>query len=91
MLNAQQISRDQIRTSSSGWLGQGIYFANNIDATSTKANNSGAVICAKIRVNNVEHLNEIPTYGSDPISTGYDCRYLHHPNGEARDELMRRK
>jgi hypothetical protein len=89
ILNAQKIVRDAMRSSSEGWLGRGIYFANNIHVTSTKANNSGAIICARIKVSNVENLNAPPLYrSSDIISTGYDCKYLHHPNGEAKDEFI---
>jgi hypothetical protein len=77
--NVKLIIENIMRPSKEGWLGSGIYFANNIKATFTKANNNGAIIVAQINLGRVEEVfNYLESKSAIKISDGYQTRYLHH-------------
>ena len=71
-------------------LGQGVYFARSLDATSGKANNTGAVICAEINMGRVKYVgqeahNDI-YQGTNGWWAEYDTMYYCHDD-DNRDEF----
>lgn len=86
---AKSILLTGFRSSKSGMLGPGIYFANNYDVTEHKRNQStegGAIFCAKIDMGKVYEMND----KNNEINYGryFNSKYLHHAGGVVYDEFV---
>jgi hypothetical protein len=80
--NMISIVRSELIPSGQGMLGQGIYFANNYFATETKANQRGAVLCAKIRLGKIKFIDSIDntiTKASLKNEGDFESVYWTHP------------
>ncbi|CAF0938022.1 unnamed protein product [Rotaria sordida] len=75
---ACSIAKTQLKPSSNGWIGPGIYFATSLNHTEFKANQFGAYICAKVDLGKTKRI----THPKD-WSSGDQCDtvYYEHPHG----------
>ncbi|CAF1256198.1 unnamed protein product [Adineta ricciae] len=75
---ASLIAQDNLRASSDGWIGPGIYFATSLNHTEFKANQFGAYICAKVNLGKTKRITDPKEWRS---KEKYDTIYYAHPLG----------
>ncbi|CAF2060759.1 unnamed protein product [Rotaria magnacalcarata] len=75
---AYSIAQSELRPSSTGWIGPGIYFATSLNHTEFKANQFGAYICAKVDLGKTKRITNPKDWSSGDQC---DTVYYEHPHG----------